>query len=94
MGIYDFFKGECPNCGKQIDEYNGKSIGEIQTKIFHPTNKICFRKFIPGNRVPIPKSQNTIDFSRPVNIGETACCSTKIDAIFDGDVLVKYQITQ
>lgn len=50
MGVYDFFKGPCPNCPKDIDYYPkiGDHCGEIQTKLFStPDFGNCFRDFFP-----------------------------------------------
>ena len=90
MGVYDFFKGPCPKCGGNVGDYKGEESGDIQTKMFDPVPEdgACFRSFSPGDTLP---------FAPPTKrqcIGETACCGTKIDAIFDGDKLVKYEITK
>ncbi len=88
MGIYDFFKGECPKCGNQLDmNSDGEKTGDIQTNMFNPTQYHCFREFSPGSKVPFAPKQTE------VCIGETTCCRTIIDAIFDGDLLAKYKVT-
>lgn len=85
MGVYDFFKGKCPNCPRNIDEHVifGKG-GDIQTKYFIKDDD-CFRNFYPGTRVPFAPSQNFI-------IGRTCCCNTIIKACFDDQILSEYQI--
>ena len=61
MGIYDFFKGKCPKCGKAFGhDDDGQETGEIQSKTFshmqeghlmidrYETN--CFRTFTVGSK--------------------------------------------
>ncbi len=87
MGIYDFFKGKCPHCDGNIDEYDGEPYGDIQTKMFWPQPSACFRSFWPGGKLP---------FAPPIKricIGKTSCCDTMIDAIFEGDTLLRYEVT-
>ena len=88
MGVYDFFKGSCPHCGKGIDHHPefGK-CGDIQTKFFITGDDPCFREFRPGQRVPFPPECDLI-------IGRTACCKTIIGAEFRDDLLVGYFIVE
>ena len=90
MGVYDFFKGECPHCRGQIDtEEKGQKFGEIQTKAFiNPLHLMdSFRKFYPGSLMPEqPPSQ--------MRIGKTVCCRTPIIAVFEGKTLVKYIVDE
>jgi hypothetical protein len=90
MGIYDFFKGTCPHCGDQIDSYNGQKCGSIQTKMFWPVPEHCFRDFMPGERVPFAPP----DYMKRFCVGTTACCDTLIDAIFEEDLLVRYEVSK
>jgi hypothetical protein len=86
MGVYDFFKGKCPECQKQIDqdpEY-GK-CGDIQTKYFILEVEYCFRYFYPDQKVPFVPHENFI-------IGRTCCCNTLIKAFFDQDLLLEYVV--
>lgn len=87
MGVYDYFKGTCPHCGKDVSDYkgSGKFIGEIQTKIFQPKSifGLCFRSYRPGDKVPIAQPASII-------IGECACCGKIIRAHFDKNILTKY----
>ena len=88
MGLYDFFKGECPKCGNQLDTgRDGVTSGDIQTKMFSPNHNQCFREFRPGSKVPFDPEQSK------VCIGETVCCGTTINAVFDEGTLVKYEVT-
>lgn len=49
MGVYDFLKGPCPKCGKEI----GADSGDIQIKWFSaPVEGECFRTFKPGDVLP------------------------------------------
>lgn len=52
MGVYDYLKGPCPDCGKEI----GADCGDIQVKWFFgtPDPDDCFRTFRPGDKLPIP----------------------------------------
>jgi hypothetical protein len=85
MGVYDFFKGQCPNCPKTLDDHSEFGIcGDIQTKYFI-TDESCFREFFPGNKVPFAPGENFI-------IGRTCCCNTIIKACFDGDKLLEYTV--
>ena len=86
MGIYDFFKGKCPSCFKQIDNHPEFGIcGNIQTKYFIDySNDECFRNFYPGDKVPFAPGKNLI-------IGRTCCCNSLLKAIFNNDILVKYE---
>jgi hypothetical protein len=88
MGVYDYWKGECPYCGGQIDtDENGNQYGDIQTKIFthYPGNGDCFRVFKPGDTLPFALLSNAIV------IGDSVCCGHPIVAILDGDKLVSYE---
>jgi hypothetical protein len=87
MGVYDYFKGACPKCNGQIDHKDGKSYGSIQTKLFNPvpTLRGCGRTFKPGKIVPFAPR-------RTIYIGETCCCNTPINAIFEGNLLKKYVV--
>lgn len=97
MGFYDFFKGECPNCNCQLDSYNGRVFGDIQTKMFcsesNRTN--YFREFRPGDHVPFsPYKSTNLTKTKTIPIGTTTCCDTAISAIFDGDLLIKYVVSK
>lgn len=92
MGVYDFFKGKCPQCPSYIDihpEYG--QCGDIQTKYFigydgyDGYDETCFRSFEPGCVVPFSPDSNFV-------IGRTCCCRTLIKACFQGNVLVEYTI--
>lgn len=88
MGVYDFFKGKCPQCGSQIDhspEYG--ACGDIQTKYFGPwpEDGECFRNFYPGSRVPFAPGEDFL-------IGRTCCCKTLIKACFEDDLLTHYEV--
>jgi hypothetical protein len=86
MGVYDFFKGTCPVCHNQVDNHPeyGK-CGDIQTKYFvGPEPEDCFRNFRPGHRVPFPPGKDLV-------VGKTCCCDTLIKAVFDGDLLLRYE---
>jgi hypothetical protein len=86
MGIYDFFKGKCPNCTKDIDDYSQyEKSGDIQTKYFIENYDECFRDFYPQQKVPFAPSKNFI-------IGRTCCCHTIIKACFDNDLLLEYTV--
>lgn len=52
MGVYDFLKGPCPNCGEEI----GAESGDIQIKWFVdvPSYGDCFRTYRPGDLLPRP----------------------------------------
>lgn len=91
MGVYDFFKGDCPACLGKIDCIQGdeQPWGEIQTKIWAtPDEECCFRSFYPGMRVPSDPGNSEIV------IGRTCCCDSLIKACFDGDLLVCYKLVQ
>jgi hypothetical protein len=88
MGVYDFFKGECPYCYKQIDvdpEY-GK-CGDIQTKLFiyQPNDDDCFREFYPGDQTPIE-----IEYME-ICIGPTCCCGEYIIVIIKDSIIQEYE---
>ena len=87
MGVCDFFKGDCPHCGDQVENYKGEPSGDIQTKMFKPwaESGCCFREFRPGSRVPFAPHKTR------VSIGSTACCNKPVVAVFEGDVLVRYE---
>lgn len=87
MGVYDFFKGQCPNCGKGIDHHpEFGRCGDIQTKFFiFAGYEDCFREFFPGDRVPFSPGGNLI-------IGRTCCCKTIIKAEFQDDLLIGYHV--
>lgn len=90
MGVYDFFKGDCPHCGGQIDHHPQFGAGgDIQTKYFDPWPEEgeCFRSFYPGSQVPFAPEENFL-------IGRTCCCHTLIKACFDGDILTHYEVGQ
>jgi len=87
MGVYDFFKGKCPNCGNQIDSFCGKECGDIQTKLFITDNYNSFRSFRPGDNVPFSLGKEC------VQIGKTACCRTDINVHFDGTKITKYSVS-
>jgi len=85
MGVYDFFKGKCPNCPKMIDEHpEYGQCGDIQTKYFI-VNDECFRSFQPGDRVPFIPETNFV-------IGRTCCCDTIIKVCFERDRIVEYTV--
>ena len=86
MGVYDFFKGECPGCDSKIDKHpiHG-DCGDIQTKHFICTDGDCFREFYPGQRVPFAPATNLV-------IGRTCCCDVLIKAVFDHDLLMGYHL--
>ena len=50
MGVYDFLRGPCPDCGEDI----GEGWGDIQVKWFvgDPEKDECFRDFRPGDTLP------------------------------------------
>ena len=86
MGVYDFFKGTCPKCNKQVDDHPEYGrCGDIQTKYFIVDIENSFRDFKPGCKVPFAPNENFI-------IGRTCCCDTLIKAIFDQDLLIRYDI--
>jgi len=86
MGVYDFFKGKCPNCPKNIDEHpEFGACGDIQTKYFIMNDEECFRNFYPSHKVPFDPYQNFI-------IGRTCCCKTIIKACFVKNLLVEYVV--
>lgn len=86
MGVYDFFKGSCPNCGRGVDHHpDFGRCGDIQTKFFIEGDLECFREFRPGSRVPFPPGCNLI-------IGRTSCCKTIIKAEFHDDLLAGYHV--
>lgn len=86
MGVYDFFKGQCPKCDHNIDHHPEFGVcGDIQTKYFITDHTECFRDFYPGKKVPFAPQNNFI-------IGKTCCCNTLIKACFDKNILAKYEI--
>lgn len=81
MGVYDYFKGKCPHCNGQVDQWNGQECGDIQTKAF---SGCSFRSFYPGDTMPhVPPSN-------PMRIGTTACCDKMVIAGFRGKKLLGY----
>jgi len=49
MGVYDYLKAKCPECGAKIGENNG----DIQIKWFsRPGVGTCFRTFRLGDLLP------------------------------------------
>lgn len=85
MGVYDFFKGSCPSCDKNIDDHpEFGRCGSIQTKYFIIDDQ-CFRNFYPEEKVPFAPTENIV-------IGRTCCCDTIIKACFDGDILSGYNV--
>lgn len=88
MGVYDFFKGECPYCFGEVDvsqEY-GK-CGDIQTKLFInvPNEEDCFRNFYPGDRVPLQ-----INYME-IRVGPTCCCDEYIMVIIENSIIQEYE---
>jgi hypothetical protein len=92
MGVYDFFKGECPYCHKDVDNHPefGK-CGDIQSKIFIfvPTGTYddCFREFFPNKKMPFTLSDSEY------TIGPTCCCNKMIKAIFKNNILTYNKIS-
>jgi hypothetical protein len=88
MGVYDFWKGECPYCGEQIDaDKSGNQYGDIQTKLFlHCSDyRECFRTFKPGDTLPCFFAERTI-----IVIGESVCCDQPVVAVIEGNKLLRY----
>lgn len=86
MGVYDFFKGTCPKCNKQVDDHPEYGrCGDIQTKYFIIHEMNSFREFKPGCKVPFTPNENFL-------IGKTCCCDTLLRAIFNQDTLLRYEI--
>lgn len=52
MGVYDYLKGPCPDCGEEI----GADSGDIQVKWFVdvPSDGDCFRTYRLGDLLPRP----------------------------------------
>jgi hypothetical protein len=93
MGVYDFFRGKCPSCDRNVDElFNKKTVtweqcDDIQTKWFsYPIPGQCFRDFRPGYHLP-----GVLPFVY-TPIGETVCCQTEIDAVCYGTLLCGYRV--
>jgi hypothetical protein len=92
MGVYDFFRGKCPACERNVDEVVNKDgvwevCGDIQTKWFsYPIPGQCFRDFVPGTHLP-----GTLPFVY-TPIGETVCCQVEIDAVCYGTLLCGYRV--
>lgn len=93
MGVYDFFRGKCPACDRDVDELFNKTTGlweqcgDIQTKWFsYPIPGQCFRDFRPGYHLP-----GVLPFVY-TPIGETVCCQTEIDAVCYGTLLCGYRV--
>ena len=90
MGVYDFLRGGCPNpaCQGKVDHHPNYGVaGDIQTKLWAiPEQGMCFRSFCPGDTVPKDMGQVVIP------IGKTCCCSTEIEAVFDGTTLLGYKL--
>jgi hypothetical protein len=92
MGVYDFFRGKCPACDRNVDEILEDGIwevcGDIQTKWFsYPIPGECFRDFLPGTHLP-----GTLPFVY-TPIGETVCCQVEIDAVCYGTLLCGYRVS-
>ncbi len=51
MGVYDYLKGSCSECGEEI----GADSGDVQIKWFvgEPDSGDCFRTFRPGDEFPV-----------------------------------------
>ena len=66
MGVYDFLKGPCPSCGREI----GEDSGDIQIDWFTgPAKGECFRTFRPGDELPVTMR----DGSYPCGMWEWCC---------------------
>ncbi len=87
MGVYDFFKGQCPHCDLQIGHVNGIPCGDIQTKLFIKNSFLSFRSFYPGDIMPDYPPLNFIE------IGPTTCCKKMIFVAFYGKRLLNYAKT-
>lgn len=93
MGVYDFFRGKCPACDRNVDELFNKKTGlleqcdDIQSKWFsYSIPGQCFRDFRPGYHLP-----GALPFIY-TPIGETACCHVEIDAVCYGTMLCGYRV--
>ena len=92
MGVYDFFRGECPHCHSQVDEHPdfGK-CGDIQTKRYTHLPKIndCFRDFYPGMDLFMTYGLSVSD--EDIVIGPTCCCEKDIIVVIRDNIIVKYK---
>ena len=89
MGVYDYYDGDCPHCGKKFVH--------IQTKDFvymregdHMTNRNeenCFRTFTVGTQ------NGCFPMNACVPLDETCSkCHTDMVAIFDKGTLVRFDV--
>jgi hypothetical protein len=88
MGVYDFFKGTCPHCQKQIDDHPDFGLcGDLQDKTFinQPNYDDCFRNFYPGCKIPV-----YYEYFEKI-IGPTCCCGKFIKFIIKDGILQPYQ---
>lgn len=95
MGMYDFFKEKCPQCGKNIGyNENGDPIGEIQSTDFTGITTIenndgmnCFRTFEVGTSCGCFPKDGCILLEHP------CChCKTRITAVFRNGVFNSFKI--
>lgn len=88
MGVYDFFKGECPYCLHPVDHHpEFGTCGDIQTKIFITEHNTIdyFRSFYPGSYTPY-----FIDFAEYI-VGPTSCCDHMIRVIIINSIIQPYE---
>lgn len=88
MGVYDYFKGECPYCRRPVDYHpTYGECGDIQDKTFthYPNWGDCFREFWPNRIMPFTVSDCELV------IGPTVCCNQMIRAIIRNNRLLQYQ---
>lgn len=98
MGVYDYYKGTCPKCGKKFGyDENGGECGDIQTKdfvymregeVYTARNfENCFRTFTVG----MENGCFPMNACIPLN---DSCphCKTCLVAVFKDGVLVSYDI--
>lgn len=88
MGVYDFYKGSCPRCGKKFGyDEDGSECGDIQTKEFVGGSVgNCFRTFTVGTknrRFPVDGTSYLQD--------PCPHCNTVIVAVFKERVLVRFE---
>jgi len=87
MGIYNFYHGDCPNCGERIEISKkwGLCSGP-QDKTFVDFDD-PFRCFSPGTIMPFPLENMKLLLKDP-----TCCCNTRIYAIFINNTLNRYEV--